>query len=79
MKRFLLLASVIWLACISAMGAPNVNCTGVVVDEQDEPMIGATVTAVGTSLATATDADGKFKISVPATCSKLQVTYIGYL
>lgn len=78
MKRFLLLASVIWLACISAMGAPNVNCTGVVVDEQDEPMIGATVTAVGTSLATATDADGKFKISVPATCSKLQVTYIGY-
>ncbi len=78
MKRLLLLASVIWLACISAMGAPNINCTGVVVDEQDEPMIGATVTAVGTSVASATDADGKFKISVPATCNKLQVTYIGY-
>jgi len=78
MKRLLLLASVIWLACISAIGAPDINCTGVVVDEQNEPMIGATVTAVGTSVATATDAEGVFKIKVPATCNKLQVTYIGY-
>ena len=78
MKRLLLLASAIWLACIAAMGAPNINCTGVIVDEQDEPMIGATVTAVGTSAATATDADGRFNLKVPATCNKLQVTYIGY-
>ena len=78
MKRLLLLASAIWLACVAAVAAPAINCIGVVVDEQNEPMVGATVTAVGTSVATATDVDGKFKLNVPATCNKLQVTYIGY-
>ncbi len=78
MKRLFLLASTIWLVCIAAFGAPTVNCTGVVVDEQDEPIIGATVTVVGTSIATATDADGKFNLKVPEKSREIKITTIGY-
>lgn len=78
MKRLLLLASAIWLACVSATGAPNLQCTGQVVDESNEPLVGATVTAVGTQVLVPTDVDGKFKISVPSGCKTLRITYIGY-
>ena len=37
--------------------------TGRVLDENGEPMIGATVTVKGTIVATATDCDGRFSIS----------------
>lgn len=78
MKRLLLLASAIWLVCIAAVAAPNINCVGQVLDELNEPMVGATVKAVGSNAACATDMDGQFKLSVPATCKALQITYVGY-
>lgn len=53
--------------------------TGVVVDENGEPVIGATVKVVGDSKAGAiTDLDGKFTIKV-ASNAKLKISYIGYL
>lgn len=48
MKRLLLLASVIWLACVAAVAAPNINCVGQVVDEANEPLAGASIRATGT-------------------------------
>ena len=45
--------------------AQNRTVTGVVVDEKDEPIIGANVTVKGTSKGTITDLDGKFVISAP--------------
>lgn len=78
MKRLLLLASAIWLMCAAAIAAPDdIKCSGVVVDEQGEPIIGATVTLPGTSTATATDVDGRFTLLVPQG-KKLNITYIGY-
>lgn len=78
MKRLILLASTIWLACIAAVAAPNINCVGVVVDELNEPMIGASVRADGTKLGTSTDVDGKFKLNVPGSCKSVTVTFVGY-
>ncbi|MBO4954988.1 MAG: carboxypeptidase-like regulatory domain-containing protein [Muribaculaceae bacterium] len=78
MKRLLLLASAIWLACAAAVAAPNTQCTGQVVDEANEPLVGATVAAVGTQVVAVTDVDGNFKISVPSGCKQLRVTYIGF-
>lgn len=78
MKRLLLLASAIWLACIAAVAAPNINCVGVVVDELNEPMVGASVRADGTKLGVSTDVDGKFKLIVPGSCKSLTVTFVGY-
>lgn len=78
MKRLILLAGFVWLACVAAMAAPGDNkCSGVVVDDHGEPIIGATVSVPGTSIATATDIDGRFTLSVPAG-KTARVTYIGY-
>ena len=53
--------------------------TGTVVDDQGDPIIGATIQVVGQSQGGAiTDLDGKFTIKVPAG-GKIRVTYIGYM
>ena len=50
---------------------------GQVLDENGEPVIGATVTLKGTKTAVVTDVDGKFSLKVPAG-STLVITYLGY-
>ena len=49
---------------------------GVVLDENGDPVIGATVTVKGQKAATVTDIDGKFSIKVP-TGSTLVISYLG--
>ncbi len=51
--------------------------TGQVLDENGDPLIGATVNVKGTNVATATDFDGRFSISAPQG-STLAVSYLGY-
>ena len=58
--------------------AQNQTVTGTVLDEQGEPVIGATVTVAGTKTATITDFDGNYKISVPKG-AKVTISYIGYM
>lgn len=50
---------------------------GTVLDENGEPVIGATVSVKGTNLVTVTDIDGRFELKVP-NGSILSVSYIGY-
>ena len=56
--------------------AATTIATGVVVDSNGEPVIGASVTEQGTTRGTVTDVDGKFSLraSVGGT---LQITYVG--
>lgn len=77
MKRLILLATALWVATIAAFAAPDIVCVGQVVDELDEPVIGATVAVPGTTVATSTDYDGKFKLRVPSSAKTLKITYIG--
>ena len=77
MKRLFLFVSVLWLACAAAYAA-DIKCSGIVVDEEDEPMAGATVSVPGTAIATSTDIDGKFTLSVPSTAKAVKFTFIGY-
>lgn len=51
--------------------------TGIVKDENGEPIIGANIQVVGKSAGTITDMNGRFSISASAN-STLQITYIGY-
>lgn len=51
--------------------------TGVVVDSEGEPLIGATVLVKGSSTGTATDIDGKFSLKASAG-QELQISYVGY-
>lgn len=79
MKRIFLLTLVIFGIVSLAFAQSNtMTCQGIVIDELGEPVVGATVQAQGTTIATATDIDGKFNLKVPTDTKELQISYIGY-
>lgn len=51
--------------------------SGVVTDENGEPVIGAAVVVKGTTIGTTTDVDGIFRLAIPANAKTLQFTYVG--
>lgn len=55
----------------------KIKIQGIVKDEAGEPVIGATVLVVNTSIGTATDINGHFSLETPAS-GKIQVSYVGY-
>ncbi|MEQ3234084.1 SusC/RagA family TonB-linked outer membrane protein [Bacteroides cellulosilyticus] len=52
--------------------------TGHIVDDTNEPLIGASILVVGTSTGVITDLDGNFSIVVPSGATSLQISYVGY-
>lgn len=54
------------------------QCSGVVVDNTGEPLIGATVRVVGTDQGTITDIDGKFSIPNVRVGAMIEISYVGY-
>ena len=80
MRRFLLIISIIYAMTCMVVAAPATRTiNGLVVDEQDEPLVGATVKVENELLAASTDIDGKFSLNIPADQEiKLSVTYVGY-
>ena len=78
MKKLFLSLLAVMMAVICAL-AQNRTVSGTVLSASDnEPLTGAAVLAVGTNVGVHTDIDGKFVLSVPASASKLRVTYVGY-
>lgn len=55
------------------------SVSGVVLDEDGEPMIGCSVMVVGTSLGTVTDVNGRYSIALPRGKNQLKFAYVGYL
>jgi hypothetical protein len=65
--------------CCLTISAQNQTVKGQVVDENGEPVIGASVTlANDKSKGTVTDLDGYYTLSVPKN-EKITITYIGYM
>ena len=56
----------------------EIEITGTVLDENNQPLPAATVMAKGDKSGTLTDLDGKFKIRVPKGTKILVISYIGY-
>jgi TonB-linked SusC/RagA family outer membrane protein len=54
------------------------SVSGIVTDQNGEPIIGANISVVGTTMGTITDVDGKYSINVPRG-SVLRFSYIGYV
>jgi TonB-linked SusC/RagA family outer membrane protein len=59
--------------------AQNKMASGIVLDENDDPITGASVIVKGTTtIGTVTDANGKFSLSIPSSVNTLVVKYLGY-
>ena len=59
--------------------AQTVKVSGIVISDEDEqPVVGASVLAEGTTLGTITDIDGRFSLTnLPASVKHLVISYIG--
>ena len=80
MKRKLTLLLACLLASIGlAIAQTPKKVTGVVISEEDnQPVVGASVLVKGTTIGTITDTDGKFTIpNVPSSARTLKITYVG--
>lgn len=78
-KRYLQLGllSLLLMLCQSYVSAQT-TVSGAITDEDNGPIIGATVYVKGTTIGTLTGADGSFTISVPDGSEEIEVTYLGY-
>ena len=61
----------------SVTQSQTIKVSGQVVDQEGEPLIGATVQLKGTQSGVITDMDGKFTIEAPAN-GTLVVSYVGF-
>ncbi|MFD2537511.1 SusC/RagA family TonB-linked outer membrane protein [Sphingobacterium chuzhouense] len=55
-----------------------INVTGKVVDQEGNPVVGATVLVKGTKSGVTTDENGTFRINLPERNTTIVVSYIGY-
>lgn len=74
MKRLHILAIALLLPLLL-----SAQVSGVVVDEQGEPLIGAAVQVAGTTQGTITDMDGNFSLPDVLPGADIEVSYMGYL
>lgn len=64
-------------AALSLQAQTRNQVSGRVTDAAGEPLVGATVVVVGTTIGTTTDIDGNYAINAP-TAGQLKFSYIGY-
>lgn len=62
---------------VNVLAQSTKNISGNVVDENNEPIIGATIMVKGTDLGTITDFDGNFQLRVPENATHVVVSYVG--
>lgn len=77
MARTRTIVTAMLLLCYGAVCAQQISVTGEVVDEDNEPLPGATVRVEGTNAVTATDSNGEFTISAKKG-DKLSILYVGF-
>lgn len=65
-----------WMVSMAAVWAQNRQITGVVTDGK-EPVIGASVSVKGTGIGTATDANGRYILTVPANAQSIVIKAMG--
>ncbi|WP_085535794.1 SusC/RagA family TonB-linked outer membrane protein [Massilibacteroides vaginae] len=65
---------------IGLVSAQTTAVRGVVISAEDnEPIIGASILAKGTTVGTVTDLDGAFSLNVPSSAKTLVISYIGMI
>jgi len=71
------------LVCVLSLVAQQVSAQtktirGIVKDEKNTPLLGASVMVKNSTVATSTDSSGTFSLSVPSTASVLIITSVGF-
>ena len=75
-QSFMLIGMLIFF---NSVNAQDRTVSGTIVDQEDnQPLPGVSVVVKGTSVGTTTDADGKFKVRLPAGRNQLEISYAGY-
>ena len=75
-KLFLILIAI--LTCGISAWSQNRTITGTVTSaDNGDPLVGATVMALGTNKGVATDVDGRYSITIPAKAKTLRFSYVG--
>ena len=67
----------IGLALCSTLAMAQTPFKGKVLDENGEPVIGASILVVGTNRGTITDVDGSFTLTAPEGSGQIKVSYVG--
>ena len=68
----------LFLFCLSiGVTFSQTRVTGSVVDENGDPVIGASILVKGTTIGTVTDIDGNFTLTVPPDGKTLVISYVG--
>lgn len=76
MKK-LFLMSLCFLFCSLGMLLAQKTITGIVVDAEGIPIIGANILEIGTSNGTSTDLDGKYSMQVSGDDAVIRISYLG--
>ena len=76
MKNFSLVLIFMVASCLAATAQRTI--TGTITDDQNEPLIGASILVKGTSVGTVTDLDGKYSLKVPEGSDVLVFSYTGF-
>jgi len=75
-RRIMTLLAMLFLLVGGALAQTKVN--GTVLSQDDgQPVIGATVQVVGTTVGTVTNSNGQFSLTCPAGKNVLRITYVG--
>lgn len=66
---------------LNAQNTPDGRITvqGRIVDEQGEPVIGATILAENTTIGTISDMEGNFSLTIPSDVKNLIISFLGYV
>ena len=76
--RLILTAFLLLVSGLAASGQGTVTITGVVLDENGQPLAGASVMAPGSRHGSMAGADGRYSIQVPSAEATLQFDFLGY-
>lgn len=75
-KTYLIAAALTMFSAV--LFAQSVPIKGKIVDEKNEPLVGATVKVTGGTTAAVADVNGNFTLNAPAGTSSVTISFVGY-
>ncbi len=77
MKKLCLMLVAMMMVAVTALAQTREVYGTVISAEDEEPLVGASVVGVGSRIGCNTDIEGKFRLALPTSVTKLQVSFVG--